>query len=29
MYEEDTVDWDLFWADTTIAPNRIQKMQPY
>ena len=26
MIEEDTVDWDLYWADTTINLNRIQKM---
>jgi len=29
LFEEDTVDWDLYWSDTTLAPNRFQKMQQY
>lgn len=29
LVEDDQVDWDLFWSDTTVPLNRIQKMQPY
>lgn len=29
LNEDDTVDWDLYWADTGIQPQRIQKMQSY
>ena len=26
---DENADWDLYWADTGIKPNYIQKMQPY
>ena len=29
LIEDDNVDWDLYWADTSIPVNRISKMQPY
>lgn len=27
--DDDTLDWDIFWSDTTLPPNKVQKMQPY
>ena len=29
LQDDDGQDWDLYWADTTIASLRIQKMQAY
>lgn len=29
MVEDENDDWDLYWSDTTVPLNRIQKMQPY
>lgn len=29
LVDDDTIDWDLYWADTQIAANRITKMQSY
>lgn len=29
MNDDDKADWDLYWADTGIQPQLIQKMQPY
>ena len=26
LNEDENVDWDLYWADTGLQPNRIQKM---
>lgn len=29
MDPDENSDWDLYWADTGIQPQRIQKMQTY
>ncbi len=29
LNDDETLDWDLYWADTGIQPQRIQKMQSY
>lgn len=29
LNEDDTIDWDLYWSDTMVQPQRIQKMQAY
>lgn len=29
LNDDENSDWDLFWADTGIVPQRVQKMLPY
>ena len=26
---KDTEDWDIFWTDNSVQPERIAKMKPY
>ena len=29
LNDDDTLDWDIYWSDTTLPSNKVQKMQPY
>jgi len=29
LNEDENADWDLFWSDTGIQPERITKMKSY
>jgi len=26
---EETADWDIYWSDVGVMPDRVSRLQPY